>query len=142
MTWRPGADQTALTASAATYRFPFYWADEHGRVRERLLDGVKLAALPLQTTILSLTAEISQDGDPFRRQVAVQQLGWFGPAAAEAVPALIALLDDRVTRKDAVDTLRRIGPSAKAAIPALRAMQDESVIGSYARDALKEIRGN
>jgi adenylate cyclase len=135
-TWRPRADQVALTAAAATYRFPLFWA----RARERLLDGVKLAALPLQITVSTLAAELVQ-ANPFARRVAIQQLGWFGPAAAETVPALMALLDDKVVRKDVVDTLRKIGPSAKDAIPALTALQEESIIGTYAREALKEIRG-
>lgn len=105
-----------------------------------MLDGLRAAALPLDITVSSLTAELKQD-DSNSRQIAAKRLGWFGPAAAEAVPDLIRLLRDGSVREEAVQSLRRIGPEAKAAIPALVAMENESVIGNYAKVALKEIRG-
>jgi hypothetical protein len=79
--------------------------------------------------------------DPFGRQLAVQRLGWFGPAAAQAVPALIELLGDEVVCMEAVQSLGKIGPSARDAVPALDALKNESPIGFYAKMALKEIRG-
>jgi tetratricopeptide (TPR) repeat protein len=138
--WRPQADQKALERSARAYKFPFRWAREHARVWQRLIEGVQVAALPLDITVASLVAELKQ-ADPFRRLIAVQRLGWFGSAAAEAVPTLVTLLDDDIARTEAVKTLGKIGAGAKVAIPALVKIQNESVIGSYAKDALKEIRG-
>jgi adenylate cyclase len=138
--WRPQAGENDLERFAASYQFPYRWAQEHARVRERLKDGVQLAALPLNVTVSSLMAELKQ-ADPVGRQIAIKRLGWFGSAAAEAVPNLVALLDDDIARTDAVKTLGKLGAGAKAAIPALIKIQNESVIGSYAKDALKEIRG-
>ncbi|WP_354316770.1 tetratricopeptide repeat protein [Sinorhizobium fredii] len=138
--WRPGTSQAALEDLARDYQFPIRWAPEHKAVRERLLDGVRAAALPLDMTVSSLTAELKL-GDPASRRIAAKRLGWFGPAAAEAVPALVVLLEDVRVREEVVQSLRKIGPAAKAAIPALVAMENESFIGSYAKDALKEIRG-
>jgi len=141
LVWRPGTDQAALEDLARDYKFPIRWAPEYKRVRERLLDGVRAAALPLDVTVSSLAAELKRD-DPAGRWIAAKRLGWFGPSAAEAVPALVMLLEDGSVREEAVRSLRKIGPGAKPAIPALVAMESESSIGSYAKDALKEIRGN
>jgi tetratricopeptide (TPR) repeat protein len=138
---RPGTDQTMLSIYADTYHFPFRWAQEHSHVRERLLDGLRLAALPLDVKVSSLVTELKA-GTSLERRVALKRLGWFGPAAAEAVPTLIDMLKDEYVRKEAVEALRKIGPDAKAAIPALIKLQDESLIGSYAKEALREIKGN
>ena len=105
-----------------------------------MLDGVRVAALPLAVTVSSLTDELNH-GDLVRRQVAARRLGWFGPAAAEAVPDLVKSLGDSGVRQEAVQSLRKIGPEARAAIPALVAIENESLIGDYVKDALKEIRG-
>ncbi|GEC34912.1 adenylate cyclase [Sinorhizobium fredii USDA 205] len=140
LNWRPETNQAALEDLARDYKFPIRWAPEHKAVRERLLDGVRAAALPLDMTVSSLTAELKL-GDPASRRIAAKRLGWFGPAAAEAVPALVMLLEDVEVREEAVQSLRKIGPGAKAAVPALVAMEHESFIGSHAKDALKEIRG-
>ena len=86
------------------------------------------------------SAELKRD-DPAGRRIATKRLGWFGPSAAEAVPALVMLLEDVEVREEAVQSLRKIGPKAKSAIPALVAMKNESFIGGHAKDALKEIRG-
>ncbi|MEI3856250.1 MULTISPECIES: adenylate/guanylate cyclase domain-containing protein [unclassified Ensifer] len=138
--WRPGTNQAALEDLARDYKFPIRWASEYKAVRERLLDGVRAAALPPDVTVSSLTAELKR-GDPASRQIAAKRLGWFGPAAAESVPALVMLLGDGVVREEAVQSLRKIGPGAKAAIPALVAIENESFVGNYAKNALKEIRG-
>ncbi|MEK1853687.1 MAG: adenylate/guanylate cyclase domain-containing protein [Phyllobacterium sp.] len=140
LTWRPVTDQAALENLARDYQFPIRWTPEYKTVRERLLDGVRAAALPLDVTVSSLTAELKR-GDPISRQIAAKRLGWFGPSASEAVPALVMLLGDGGVREEAVQSLRKIGPEAKAAIPALVAIENESFIGNYAKDALKEIRG-
>jgi TolB-like protein/class 3 adenylate cyclase/Flp pilus assembly protein TadD len=141
LTWRPGVDQRALSIYADTYHFPFRWAQEHARVRERLLDGLRLAALPLDVTVLTLTTELKL-GNSLQKRVTAKRLGWFGPAAAEAVPALMDVLKDEYACEYAVDALRKIGPEAKAAVPALVKLQDESIIGSHVKEALKEINGS
>ena len=138
--WRPGTNQATLEDLVRDYKFPVRWAPEHKAVRERLLDGVRAAALPLHLTVSSLTAELKR-GDSASRQIAAKRLGWFGPSAAEAVPALVMLLLDSGVRQEVVQSLRKIGPDAKAAIPALVELENESFIGSHAKDALKEIRG-
>jgi len=138
--WRPGTNQAALEDLARDYKFPIRWAPEYKRVRERLLDGVRAAALPLDVTVSSLTAELKRD-DPASRRIAAKHLGWFGPSAADAVSALVMLLADISVREEAVRSLRKIGPGAKAAVPALVAMENDNFIGGHAKEALEEIRG-
>jgi HEAT repeat protein len=62
--------------------------------------------------------------DPRIRREAVGVLVRMGPDGKDAVPDLIALLndDDEETRKLAARALGRIGPEAAAAIPALKKM--------------------
>ena len=105
-----------------------------------MLDGVRAAALPLDVTVSSLTAELKR-GNTASRQIAAKRLGWFGSAAAVAVPTLVMLLEDGGVREEAVQSLRKIGPQARTAIPALVAIENESFIGGHVKDALKEIRG-
>jgi adenylate cyclase len=140
-TWLPGTDPLMFTNNISNaYRFPVHWSPEYASVRERLYDGLRVAGLPLDVTVSTLLAELKAE-DPFGRQLAVQRLGWFGPAAAQAVPALIELLGDETFRMDAVQSLGKIGPAASEAIPALDTLKNESPIGFYAKIALKEIRG-
>ncbi len=98
--------------------------------------------MPLETTVLSL-ADTLRHGDLSERRRAARALWRFGPAAADAVPALIETLGDEVSwvRGDAIIALGKIGPAAEAAIPALTVLQDEGVNEYYVRQALKEIRG-
>ncbi len=140
LTWRPGTNQAALEDLARDYKFPIRWAPEYRAVRERLLDGIRAAALPLDVTVSSLTAELKRD-DPASRRIAAKRLGWLGPSAAEAVSALVMLLADSSVREEAVQSLRKIGPGAKAAVPALVEMENDNFIGGHAKEALKEIRG-
>jgi tetratricopeptide (TPR) repeat protein len=138
--YQPGASQSELQNFGFLYQFPYDWtADEH---EDRLFDGLYIAALPLEATVLSL-ADTLQHGDLSERRQALQALGRFGSAAADAVPALIETLDDEVSwvRNDAIIALGKIGPAAEAAVPALTAMQDEGVHSYYVKQALKEIRG-
>jgi adenylate cyclase len=138
-TWRPQTDLLMFANIWSSYRFPVQWKPEHASVRERLYDGLRVASLPLDVTVSSLLAELKRE-DPLSRQLTVQRLGWFGPSAAPAVPALIELLGDEDVRVEAVQSLGKIGPSAREAIPALDALKNESPIGFYAKIALKEIR--
>jgi adenylate cyclase len=139
--FRPGVDQKGLENLPDTYIFPFKWDYEHVSVRERLYDGLRVAALPLDVTVSSLEAELGA-GNPISQLFATRRLGWFGPAAAQAVPALIEASRDKHLRQEAIVALGKIGPPAKAAIPALVALQNEALVGTYAKDALSKIRGN
>ncbi len=139
--YQPGASQLELQNLGFVYHFPYYWAAEERANKDRLIDGLHIAALPLEATVLSL-ADTLQHGDLSERRFAVQALGRFGSAAADAVPALIETLDDEVSwvRNDAIIALGKIGPAAEAAIPALTAMQDEGAHSYYVKQALKKIR--
>lgn len=139
--WQPDASQRELQAIPYRYHFPYEWPEEP-EILERLIDGLHLAALPLDTTVSDL-AEALQYGDPRERYRAAQFLGRFGPKAVDAVPALVAALADekQTVRQDAAIALGKIGPTAKAAIPALTAIQEERPVGYYAKKALTEITG-
>jgi TolB-like protein/class 3 adenylate cyclase/Flp pilus assembly protein TadD len=139
--WQQKTGKVGSRVFAHGYTFPFRWEPRYGGVRERLMDGLKLAALPLEITISSLISQLNDQNNPFGRQVAAEQLGWFGPSAAAAVPALINSLDDEAVRQQAAQALGKIGPKAVAAIPALTKLQNESLMRFYAQQALQEIRG-
>ncbi len=141
--WRPGASRADLQESAEGYDFPIRWVDEHQPLGRRLKDGLRLAALPLDVTVASLTAELDR-GSPFEQMTVVRALGWFGPAAAAAVRGLVEALgsEHKVVRKEAAITLGKIGPDAKAAVPALAEIADEPIVGFHAKEALREIDGN
>jgi len=87
--WRPGTNQAALEDLARDYKFPIRWAFEYKTVRERLLDGVRLAALPLDVTVSSLSVEL-QRGDPATRQIAAMRLGWPVGSGIRASPGYAA----------------------------------------------------
>ena len=82
---------------------------------------------------------------PQTRNAAAYEIAGMGPAAAAAVPALIATLDDPVAavRFPAIIALLEIGPAAKAAVPRLQQMEEEEIndeIAAAARRALKRIQ--
>jgi HEAT repeat protein len=82
---------------------------------------------------------------PQSRNAAAYEIAGMGPAAAAAVPALIAALDDPIAavRYPVVIALMEIGPAAKAAVPKLAQMEEEEIndeIAAAARRALKRIR--
>jgi TolB-like protein/class 3 adenylate cyclase/tetratricopeptide (TPR) repeat protein len=139
--FRPGVDQRGLENLPDTLHLSFKWDHEHASVPERLNDGVRVAALPLDVTVTSLEAEL-ETGNPISQLYAAKRLGWFGPAAAQAVPALVEALKVEHLRREAIEALGKIGPPAQAAIPALVALQNEVLVGVYAKNALSEIRGN
>ncbi|MEE9157277.1 MAG: HEAT repeat domain-containing protein, partial [Gammaproteobacteria bacterium] len=140
--WRPGVSQFVLQKAADGYDFPIRWANENRWVSTRLLDGLQLASLPLEVTVTSLVAELKRSS-PFEQLRKIRALGWFGPAAAAAVPELIEALgnEHKGVRKEAAIALGKIGPDAKAAVPALTAITDEPLIGFHAKGALKKING-
>jgi HEAT repeat protein len=96
---------------------------------------------PLNAWIADLTAP-----SPQTRHDAAYNIAWMGPAAAPAVPALIAALD----RPDEVATvlyaievaLREIGPAASAALPSLEKMLDDpnDDVAFMAKKAIKAIK--
>ena len=136
--WRPGVTQFDLQKAAAGYRVPINWVDT--RIGQRLFDGLQLAALPLNKNVDSFRDQLSQT-QPASQLKAVRSLGWFGPAAANAVPQLIELLgsENKLVRKEVIITLGKIGPAADAAIPALKAIADKPLIGFHATEALRRI---
>ena len=82
---------------------------------------------------------------PQTRNAAAYEISGMGPAAAAAVPALIAALDDPETtvRFPATVALAEIGPAAKAAVPRLKKMMDEEVndeVAAAAKRALRRIQ--
>ena len=140
LTLRPGSDQTTL--ENLPFAFPIrIWEGGPKRFGERLFDGFRIAGLPLDVTVPKLIGELKGD-DPFARQLAMKRLGWFGAAAAEAVPVLVQALEDDDLRQQAVEALGKIGPPAKPAVAALQALQNEAVIGTYAKEALYYILEN
>ncbi len=78
-----------------------------------------------------------------RRKAAIA-LGRIGPAAKEAVPALITALKDenKYVRRVAAEALGRIGRAAKQAVAALtKASEDEDKdVREAAEEALKQIK--
>jgi HEAT repeat protein len=140
--YQPGASQLELQNLGFVYHFPYYWAAEERANKDRLIDGMYIAGLPSETTVISL-ADTLRHGDLSERRLAVRTLGRFGPAAADAAPALIEALGDEMTwmRNDAAIALGKIGSAADAAIPALMALRDDAIVGFDAKKALKGIRG-
>jgi HEAT repeat protein len=68
-----------------------------------------------------------------------------GPAAAEAVPALVAALKDpnKPVRRDAAAALANIGPAAAGAVPDLiAALKDpDEIVRQRVADALGRVQG-
>ncbi|MEE8280484.1 MAG: adenylate/guanylate cyclase domain-containing protein [Alphaproteobacteria bacterium] len=141
--WKSGASQLELQTFPDIYRFPIRWVEEHGGVKDRLFDGLRIAVLPLDEDIPKLLGDLSNESFLVRMS-ATKKLGWFRDQAKDAVPQLIPALADEhdAVRKEAALTLGKIGPAANAAIPALEAVRQESVLGDLADEALKEIRGD
>jgi HEAT repeat protein len=95
---------------------------------------------PLSEWIAELKAEA-----PVVRNAAAYEIAGMGPAAAAAVPALIAALDDpvAVVRFPVTVALGEIGPAAAAAVPRLKQMMDEEInddVASAARRAIRRIQ--
>jgi tetratricopeptide (TPR) repeat protein len=139
--WQPEANQSELQTFVLLYHFPYRWAYGVRKIGARFIDGLEIAALPLDVTVATLV-ETLKNGDIGERRLAVQDIGRFGPTAAEAVPALIDALgeEQQWLRIGSARALGKIGPAAVAAIPTLTAMQDDDSVGSFAKQALKEIR--
>jgi HEAT repeat protein len=124
---------------ALTYPYTYRWSAEGQKALDRLIDGMMIAALPLDVTVPGL-ADALRQGGAFERARAARTLARFGPLAADAVPALVRALDDpsRIVRSAAIAALGRIGPKAKAAVPALAGIRDVQ-LRPLADGAVKEI---
>jgi HEAT repeat protein len=79
---------------------------------------------------------------PQTRNAAAYEISGMGPAAAAAVPALIAALDDpeASVRFPVTVALAEIGPAAKPAVPKLKKMMDEEINDEIAAAAKRAIR--
>ena len=143
--WQPDASESELAFLVFSYHFPYKWAYGVRKISARLGDGLDIAALPFDVTVATLV-ETLRKGDTGERRSAAYDLGTFGPAAAEAVPALIDALGEEQLwlRVETAEALGKIGPAATAAISTLTAMQDDESIGVAAKraaiQALKDIR--
>jgi HEAT repeat protein len=84
-------------------------------------------------------------GEGLSRRFAVEALGYFGAAGADAVPVLKTALEDQDwgVRLRAAEAMGRIGPSAKDALPALqKAHADyEDRVRDAAAKAIEAIKG-
>ncbi len=139
--WKP---ETAggIKFYTAPYYHQYRFADDQKEVMDRIDDGVFVASLPDEINVPSLREEL-RTGGTSQRVNAIQVMERFGANAAEAVPDLIAALDDEygIVRSNAIIALGKIGPRAHAAIPALVAMQNQNDIKFIVERALKRIRG-
>jgi HEAT repeat protein len=79
---------------------------------------------------------------PQTRNAAAYEISGMGPAAALAVPALIAALDDPEpsVRFPVTVALGEIGPAAKDAVPRLKKMMDEDINDEIAASAKRAVR--
>lgn len=124
--WWPGATQEELDNIAFVYPTAYQWSFPAQTTYRRLVDGMIIAALPLNIGVPEL-ANALERGSVFDRARTARMLGRFGPQAADAVPALIDALGDPspVVRSAAISALGSIGAKAKPAVPALTAIRDD-----------------
>ena len=139
--WKPNASQEELSDIALDYPYTKRWSSDGQKALDRLVDGMIIAALPLDIAVSELADALHQGG-PFERAHAARTLARFGPQAADAVPALVRALDDPspVVRSAAITTLASIGPKARAAIPALVGIQGAQ-LRPLADSAVEKIEG-
>ncbi|BFU95878.1 MAG: conserved protein of unknown function [Nitrospira sp.] len=93
-----------------------------------------------RTDVQMLMARLQRKDD---REDALQRLARLGPPSADAVPAIIPFLNDRLPlhRYLAVEALGAIGPAAAQALPALRQIlaDHDPVVRDAVADALRSI---
>ncbi len=79
---------------------------------------------------------------PQTRNAAAYEISGMGPAAASAVPALIAALDDPdpTVRFPVTVALGEIGPAAKDAVPRLKKMMEDETNDEIAASAKRALR--
>ena len=123
-------------AAAVLFLAPRAWAQGAGSAKEPVSDG---------KTLSEWVAELKSGTAPQTRNAAAYEISGMGPAAAPAVPALIAALDDpeASVRFPVTVALGEIGPGATAAVPKLKQMMEEEIndeIAAAARRALRRIQ--
>ena len=123
-------------AAAVLLLAPSAWAQGAESAKEPVSDG---------RTLSEWVAELKSGTAPQTRNAAAYEISGMGPAAAAAVPALIAALDDpeATVRFPVTVALGEIGPAAKAAVPKLKKMMDEEIndeIAAAAKRALRRIQ--
>jgi HEAT repeat protein len=96
-------------------------------------------------TLSQWVADLKGAPAPQNRNAAAYEISGMGPAAAPAVPALIAALDDPdpTVRFPVTVALGEIGPAAKAAVPRLKKMMNEEMndeVAAAAKRALRRIQ--
>ena len=96
-----------LQASLLRYHFPYNWAAGDRAIKDRLVDGLYIAALPLDVTVETLVEALQKDDVQQRLRAAIA-LGKIGPAAEAAIPALTAMQDDEIIGALAKQTLKDI----------------------------------
>jgi len=120
--------------SASNQRFA--WADDPARAAAGALGRIAPKSTMEKEAVAALI-EAARSGPPFRRSGAMRALMEFGKAAEEAVPALIAILDEDRSKLEApaVEALSRIAPGTPSAgravtalLPGLRAESSSSRI--------------
>jgi hypothetical protein len=79
------------------------------------------ACATLPNSVVPVLADVAEHRDLESQAVAVAILGSLGPRAADAVPALVAIIgkSNELGSLAAIEALGRIGPSAAPAVPKL-----------------------
>lgn len=106
---------------------------------DRLVAAVALWRIARDVRVVPILVEIVRDadGDPVERYAALEALDEIGPAATEAVPALVhqfAVVSETNAHK-VVQVLGRIGPGAAEAVATLESISTESKDGSLRTEA-------
>ena len=148
--YQPEASESELQEISSSYHYPYKWAYSQGAMKDLLIDGLYIAALPLDVSVSDF-ADGLKSKDQAERFIAAQSIRRFGPQAVEVVPALIDALADESgwVRSEAAIVLGKIGPGAIAAVPALIALRDaprkkesdSSQTEFHVKNALKKIYG-
>ena len=140
-TWVEAAKEVGSESLLAKYALPIRWEEPFRDIEERLYDGLRVAALPTDVTPSKLTS-LLEDDDPAVQRSAAIRLGWFGPAAVEAVPGLVHLIEagDPSLRIIVLRALGKIGPAAQAAVPTVTRLQTDDAVGSFATETLRNIK--
>jgi len=105
--WKPNASEGELRGTFFSYHFPYKFSVDDV-FRDRLSDGLQVAALPTDVTVESLLLTLRKSKKVIERRAAARTLGTFGPAAKSAVPALQELLDDPGWKSLAENVLEKI----------------------------------
>ena len=121
----------APLAAAVLFLTPAAWA-QGAAAREPVSDG---------RTLSEWVGDLKAAA-PQVRNAAAYEISGMGPAAAAAVPALIAALDDPeiTVRFPVTVALGEIGPAARAAVPKLKQMMEEEINDEIAASAKRAVR--